>query len=246
MEYYSTIKKAIGPEWTTLLQDEFDKPYFAKLADFVTEEYKKYKIWPKPEDVFAAYRIKPADVKVVIIGQDPYPNKNAHGLAFSSNETKRPVSLRYIFQEIKDDLYADSVETVDSLFPPKLNNLTKWAEQGVMLLNPVLTVREGVSNSHAGKGWEEFTAATIARLVERERPLAIVAWGKYAQNALHRSVQNANPGNYSCVRGFEAGHPAAVAYGKNVFSGNKHFSKINQFLLSYNLTPIEWKLRWLS
>jgi uracil-DNA glycosylase len=236
----------IGPEWTEALKDEFTKPYLAKLMNFVTEEYKHTKIWPEPHNVFAAYRIKPADVKVVIIGQDPYPNKNAHGLSFSSNETRRPVSLHYIFKEIADDLcMKDQGEAVTEkefyaeCFPT--NNLTKWANQGVMLLNAVLTVRENDSNSHIDKGWEEFTTATLTSLLESNNPVVVVSWGKYAQNMTQKAMSACKQ-----IHGkgfFQAGHPAAAAYGKNVFNGCRHFSKINDFLLSNNLTPIEWSLR---
>lgn len=239
------IKESLGTAWTTKLEEEFNKPYFSKLVSFLEEEYKTYRIWPKSSDVFAAYRaVVPSLIKVLIIGQDPYPNAHAHGYSFSSKDTKRPVSLQYIFKEIATDVGLGEFD-FKTAFPN--NDLTPWTKQGVFLLNSVLTVRENQSNSHKNKGWEEFTQATVRKLIEiRSTPpmqttrLVIMLWGRDAQNMFKLATNNLTIPNNILV--LTAGHPAAAAYGKDVFSGNKHFSQAAAFLRESYIMPIRWTL----
>lgn len=223
-------------QWDSILHEEYDKPYFHQLGSFLNEEYARgVNIWPAPENIFKAYELcKPEDVKVVIIGQDPYPNHHAHGLSFSTTQERRPLSLHYIFKEICENYPEYDIE---KNFPT--NNLTCWAKQGVFLLNSVLTVREKHPNSHANKGWEEFTKATLRELVRLEKPIVILLWGKYAEKMYNSATAYGDmfPHGLTLV----SGHPAAAAYGKNLFSGNKHFKLTNNFLESKDLPPIIWK-----
>jgi uracil-DNA glycosylase len=217
-----------------LLPEELKKPSFTELGLFLGKEYKEGKIWPKPENIFRAYELcDPDDVKVVIVGQDPYPNEHAHGLSFSTTQSRRPVSLHYIFKEICSCYPEYEIER-DFL----TNNLTSWARQGVFLLNSVLTVREKESNSHKGKGWEEFTQATIKALFDNKIPKVFILWGKEAQATFANAVPK--PVTYPHQILF-AGHPAAAAYGKDVFSGNRHFYTANEWLKMQNRQPITWK-----
>jgi uracil-DNA glycosylase len=171
----------------------------------------------------------------VIIGQDPYPNAHAHGLSFSTTQQRRPISLNYIFKEICDNYPEYDIQKD---FPT--NNLTNWAKQGVFLLNSVLTVREGEANSHKNKGWEQFTQATIRALVgDRERPKVFLLWGKHAQDMFGKATTEEFVRNRHYV--FQSGHPAAAAYGKNLFSGNKHFLMANNALLDSGQKIISWK-----
>lgn len=197
-------------------------------------EYKERKVHPKPEDIFKAYELcTPDKVKVVIVGQDPYPNEHAHGLSFSTTQTRRPISLHYIFKEICENYPEYSLEND---FPT--NNLTSWARQGVFLLNSVLTVREKEPNSHKGKGWENFTKATIKLLFDDHNPKVFMMWGKEAQTTFAASVPRCTVTNHQILF---AGHPAAAAYGKNVFSGNRHFYTANEWLKMQGRSPIIWK-----
>lgn len=235
---YMGISHQIGPDWTAVLSEEFEKTYFNTLMYFIQQEYTEYKVHPKATDVFAAYRVPPSKVKVLMIGQDPYPNDNAHGLAFSSQKDRRPVSLQYIFKEIYRDL--ELKEDIKTYFPH--NNLSSWVKQGVMLLNSVLTVKENMSNSHKGKGWEQFVKATIRAVIKEGRPIAVVAWGKDAQSTYFDAINDLPLHKLEHVQVFTAGHPATAAYGKDLFSGNKHFSKINNYLSSHQIEPIVWTL----
>lgn len=212
--------------WKSRLSEEFEKEYFIQLIDFVKEEYSTKKIYPSGKNIFYAFEQSPFDnVKVVILGQDPYHGPNqAHGLCFSVNEgVPFPPSLQNIFKEIQDDL---------GIQPPKSGDLTRWAQQGVLLLNATLTVRAREAGSHQNKGWEEFTDAAIKRLAEERENIVFILWGAYAQKKgafidreKHLVLLAAHPSPFSAYKGF---------------FGNKHFSKTNEYLVSKGLTPINW------
>ena len=218
----------IAKSWYNLLKDEFDKPYFKELEKFLSEEYSHYTIYPEEKNIFAALNlVKYEDVKVVIIGQDPYHEpKQAHGLCFSVQDgVQLPPSLQNIYKELNADLKVPIAKTGD---------LTKWARQGVLLLNSVLTVRKGQANSHKNKGWEQFTGAIIDKLNAREKPVVFILWGNNAKGVAH---------NINMHRHFvlTAAHPSPLsAY--NGFFGCKHFSKTNEILRATNQTPIDWDL----
>lgn len=217
--------------WWEQLKGEENKPYWAKLANFIDLEYTSYyKCYPDRENIFEAFKLTAfEEVKVVLIGQDPYVNGHAQGLAFSSLQEKTPFSLRYIFNEIaRDVLRIEGRDDIAKAFPT--NDLSCWAKQGVLLLNPVLTVREGQSNSHADQGWEEFTSRAIQKLWESDRKLIFVAWGAKARLFLNSAIDRSSktiPYDKHII--LTAGHPAAAAYGRDVFSGCGHFSKINEY-----------------
>lgn len=218
----------ITQNWFKLLKEEFNKPYFISLQKFLDEEYKNYTIYPKAENIFNALnKVKYQDVKVVIIGQDPYHEPNqAHGLSFSvEKDVKLPPSLQNIYKEIKSDLDIDI---------SKSGNLTCWAKQGVLLLNTVLTVRKGQANSHQNKGWENFTSKIIELLNEREKPIVFLLWGNSAKKIGEKIT---NPKHLKLL----SAHPSPLsAY--NGFFGCKHFSKANDFLMQNNILPIDWKV----
>ena len=213
--------------WDQLLKDEFNKPYFINLLNFLEKEYQEKTIYPKQEDLFNAFKYtKYEDVKVVILGQDPYHEiGQAHGLAFSVLEgVKFPPSLKNIFKELNNDL---AIET------PKSGNLTKWANEGVLLLNTVLSVEGGKAGSHQNKGWESFTDRIIEVLNEREKPIIYVLWGNFAKSK-KKLISN----NHIIL---EAAHPSPLsAY--HGFFGCKHFSKINEILKNNNQKEIDWNL----
>lgn len=218
-----------SPSWSKVLEEELDKGYFKELESKVGEEYTKSRCYPEEEDIYNAFNLTPfEEVKVVLIGQDPYPNGHAHGLAFSTRSTNRPVSLRYIFAEIaRDVLKISGKEDMQEAFPT--NNLTSWANQGVFLLNPVLTVRSGLSNSHADLGWTQFTKAVVKKLWEKEDSVIFAAWGAVARRFLADAIDTSGKtidSNKNLI--LQSGHPAAAAYGRDVFSGCQHFSKINE------------------
>lgn len=227
----------IGEDWYNFLKDEFEKPYFKELWTFLSTEYKTTTIRPKATEIFNAFKLcRLDDCKVVIIGQDPYPTSQAHGLAFSSLAGSVPASLRYIYKEIDTTLLhtADAAE-FKKLMPN--SNLTPWAKQGVLLLNAVLTVRDGQSNSHKGKGWETFTKEVVRRLILSDKKLVILLWGNDAR-ALHDGANAAND-NQLVLR---TGHPASGTHGKDLFSGCNHFNLTNEYLESNKLKPIVWTL----
>ena len=218
----------IGNKWDEILKDEFQKDYYIKLREFLKEEYKNYTIYPEMHQIFNALKMTSyEDVKVVIIGQDPYHEPNqAHGLCFSVQDgVMFPPSLKNIFQELKNDL---------NIAIPRSGNLTNWAKQGILLLNTVLTVRRGLANSHKGKGWEIFTTRIIELLNEREDPIIFVLWGNDAKK---KQEYITNPNHFILT----AAHPSPLsAY--NGFFGCKHFSKINEILIKNNKKPIDWQL----
>ena len=218
----------IGNKWDQVLSDEYKKEYFNNLIDFIKKEYKEKTIYPKSNDVFNAFRYTDFDnVKVVIIGQDPYHGPNqAEGLSFSvKDEVLKPPSLKNIFKELEDDL---------GIPFPKKNSLKPWAEQGVLLLNAVLTVEEHKPTSHKGKGWEEFTDHVIEIINKKTEPVVFILWGAYARdkkklitNPIHYIIESAHPSPFSAYDGF---------------FGSKPFSKTNAFLKKNNIKEIDWKI----
>lgn len=216
----------IEQSWKALLQEEFDKPYFAELTEFVRAEYKSYRIYPPGSQIFNAFNLCPFDkVKVVIIGQDPYHGPGqAHGLCFSVNDgVPFPPSLRNIFKEINADTGAPI---------PQSGNLTRWATQGVLLLNATLTVREHSAGSHQRRGWETFTDAVIRIISEQKSNVVFILWGAYAQSksalidsSRHLVLRSVHPSPLSAHAGF---------------FGNHHFSLANDYLVRNGLTSIDW------
>ena len=216
----------IEESWKKRLQPEFDKEYFKTLTDFVRTEYQNGTVYPPGKLIFNAFNLCPFDkVKVVIIGQDPYHGPGqAHGLCFSVNDgVAFPPSLVNIFKEIKSDIGTDT---------PSTGNLTRWAEQGVLLLNATLTVRAHQAGSHQRHGWEEFTDAVIKMLSDECEHLVFILWGAYAQKKgavidrnKHLVLTSAHPSPLSAYNGF---------------FGNKHFSRTNAYLIQHGKKPIAW------
>ena len=218
----------ITKNWYNLLEKEFNSEKYIKFSEWLNEEYNTQTIYPKPENVFNALNIVPYDrVKVVIIGQDPYHGVNqAHGLSFSvEKDINIPPSLRNIYKELADDL---------NCYIPNHGNLTKWAKQGVLLLNSVLTVRSGSPNSHKGKGWEQITSRIVELLNDREDPVIFMLWGGNAK-ALGKNI---NSRHYV----LSAMHPSPMSANQGGWFGCKHFSKANDFLVKNNKTPIDWQI----
>lgn len=218
----------IDNSWDLVLKDVFYGTNYLNIREFLKYEYSHYTIFPKASDIFNAFRLTPYEnVKVVIIGQDPYHKiGQAHGLAFSVLDgVSFPPSLKNIFIEIKNEL---------GINIPKSGDLTKWAKQGVLLLNATLTVRQGFANSHANHGWEQFTDEVIKKLNQREDPIIFVLWGNYARK---KKQLITSPKHYI----LEAAHPSPLsAY--NGFFGCGHFKKINELLIKNKKTPIDWSL----
>lgn len=214
--------------WAPLLAEEFEKPYYQQLRSFLKEEYSSRTIYPDKNDIFNALHFTDfEDVKVVILGQDPYHGPGqAHGLSFSVMPgVVLPPSLRNIFKELNGDL---------GCYVPDNGYLKKWADQGVMLLNTVLTVRAGEANSHRGKGWETFTDKTISLLNGRDKPVIFILWGKPAQSKLklideskHKIITSVHPSPLSARRGF---------------FGSKPFSKVNELLREQGEKEIDWQI----
>lgn len=217
---------SIHPSWKTLLKDEFEKPYFEELVDFVKSEYASQTIYPEGKNIFRAFERCPVDqLKVVILGQDPYHGPDqANGLCFSVNDgVKNPPSLQNIFKEISSDL---------SIPIPDSGNLDRWADQGVLLLNATLTVRAKQAGSHQNKGWEQFTDAVVQQILEQKNGIVFMLWGRYAQNKGQYIDREKH-----CV--LEAPHPSPFSAHSGFF-GSKHFSKTNEYLLSTGKSPIDW------
>ncbi len=216
----------IEPSWKEKLRSEFDQPYFQTLSQTIREEYTTKKVYPPAKDVFRAFNLCPFDkVKVVIVGQDPYHGAGqANGLSFAVHEgIKLPPSLKNIFQEIKNDL---------GVTPHDSGDLSRWAEQGVLMLNAVLTVLAGSPASHKGKGWEQFTDAVIRTLNDHKQHVVYMLWGKYAQDkgsVIDRTnnlvLTSAHPSPYSVTN----------------FYGNHHFSRCNVYLQEQGMEPIDWR-----
>ena len=215
-------------DWQDLLQPEFQKEYYQRLRAFLKQEYSTRTIYPDMHDIFNAMHFTPYNgVKVVILGQDPYHGPGqAHGLSFSVKPgISVPPSLQNIFQELANDL---------GLRIPNTGYLKKWTDQGVLLLNAVLTVRAGIANSHRGMGWEYFTDHIIGLLNEREQPVVFMLWGRNARekkalitNSQHLILEAAHPSPFSVYNGF---------------FGCRHFSKANAFLQQYGVDPIDWQI----
>lgn len=213
--------------WDTKLKSEFEKPYFNELSHFLKKERSSYTVFPKHQDVYNALKLTPFEnIKVVIIGQDPYHGPHqAHGLSFSVNEgVKIPPSLNNIFKELKSDIGFNI---------PNNGNLTAWAQQGVLLLNATLTVRSGEPGSHQKKGWEIFTDAIIKLISEEKENCVFLLWGNFAKSKI-------NLINTEKHLVLEAAHPSPLARG--AFFGSKHFSKTNTYLTSKNIPIIDWNL----
>ena len=218
----------ISNDWLDALKPEFSKPYYKKLYEKVCDEYAKYQIFPPKEELFSAFHLTPLnEVKVVILGQDPYHNiGQAHGLCFSVRpDVEIPPSLVNIYKELSDDL---------GLYIPNNGYLEKWAKQGVLLLNTVLTVRAHQANSHQGKGWEKFTDAIIQAVNAQERPVVYMLWGRPAQSKIPMLT---NPKHLI----LKAPHPSPLSAYRGFF-GCKHFSQANAFLEKNGMTPIDWQI----
>lgn len=216
----------IDPQWKALIGAEFEKEYFAELVSFVKQEYATHLIFPAGRNIFRAFeKCKPDDLKVVIIGQDPYHGVGqANGLCFSVNDgVPFPPSLVNIFQEAKADVGAPI---------PTSGNLDRWAEQGVLLLNAVLTVRAHEAASHAGKGWERFTDAVVQAIAQHKQGIVYMLWGNYAQ----RKAAMVDP-QKNCI--LKSVHPSPLSAHRGFF-GCHHFSQANQYLIQTGRTPIVW------
>ena len=216
----------ICKNWYKILKDEFEKPYFKNLLNFLTKEYSTCTVYPSMENIFYALNlVKFEDIKVVIVGQDPYHEPNqAMGMSFSvPSSTKIPPSLANIFKEIERELNIKCLKNGD---------LTRWAKQGVLLLNSVLTVKKGIANSHKSIGWETFTSKIISLINEKKEPVIFVLWGANAK-ALKPLIKS--PQHFVLT----SSHPSPLsAY--NGFFGCGHFSKINSILKQNNKMPIDW------
>ena len=218
----------ITNDWQQPLEVEFKKPYYKDLYKKVLEEYRSRQIFPNPDDIFNAFHLTPLkDVKVVILGQDPYHNDGqAHGLCFSVKpDVEVPPSLVNMYKELQDDLGCRI---------PNNGYLVKWAKQGVLMLNTVLTVRAHQANSHRGIGWEQFTDAVIRAVDAQDRPIVFLLWGRPAQ--MKKSMLH-NPKHLI----LEAPHPSPLSAYRGFF-GCKHFSQTNAFLEKNGLAPIDWQI----
>ncbi len=221
-------KRIFDNDWQEIVGAEFDKPYYQKLRDFLKEEYATHTVYPPMEDIWNAFRYTPYhEVKVVMLGQDPYHGPNqAQGLSFSVKDgVRKPPSLQNMLKELHEDL---------GFGIPKDGSLIKWAKQGVLLLNTVLTVRAHEAHSHKNQGWEQFTDTVIEKLSERQEPIVFVLWGKPAQQkerlidtSRHAIIKSPHPSPLSAHRGF---------------FGSRPYSKINNQLLSWGEEPIDFNL----
>lgn len=219
----------ISNDWLNVIGEEFQKPYYLQLRQFLIKEYNTCRIYPAAEDIFNAFHFTPLkDVKILLIGQDPYHNENqAIGTSFSVPVSQKdiPPSLVNIYQELHDDIGCKI---------PNNGYLKKWADQGVLLLNTVLTVRAHQANSHQGQGWEQFTDAVIQAVNELDRPIVYFLWGRPAQT---KKKMLTNPKHLI----LEAPHPSPLSAYRGFF-GCKHFSKANEFLMANGITPIDWQI----
>ena len=218
----------IGNDWNQILEGEFEKEYYLKLREFLKKEYSSRVIYPSMYDIFNALKATPYhEVKAVILGQDPYHGPGqAHGMCFSVKKgVALPPSLKNIFRELESDM--------GCTVPPH-GCLTQWAEQGVLLLNTVLTVREGQANSHKGQGWEIFTDTVIRHLNRREKPIVFLLWGG---NAKAKSSLITNPQHLILT----AAHPSPLS-ARNGFFGCGHFSRTDEVLLENGMKPIRWQI----
>lgn len=220
--------KSLSPEWNQLLQPEFDKTYYKELQELVNNAYKSHTIYPPAKQVFNALQLCPfQNIKVVIIGQDPYHGPGqAHGLSFSvTNDVRKPPSLQNIFKELVTD--------IPGFVIPESGNLEAWAQQGVLLLNAVLTVQAGLPGSHKNFGWQHFTDAIIKLVSSEKQHVVFLLWGAYA-------IAKSELIDKQKHLVLTAAHPSPLARG--AFFGSKHFSKTNEYLENNGLAPINWKL----
>ncbi|HOH17944.1 MAG TPA: uracil-DNA glycosylase [Bacilli bacterium] len=220
----------ISESWDGKINIEFYQPYFLKLVRFLEREYANYRVFPPKHELFNAFTLTPYEnVKVVILGQDPYHEEGqAHGLCFSvKNNVPFPPSLQNIFRELKNDL---------GISYPKSGDLTKWAQQGVLLLNAVLSVRQGFATSHKDMGWEQFTDFILKLINDKQEPVVYILWGKYAIN---KAALLTNP-HHLIITG---PHPSPLSAYRGFFGG-KYFSKCNQFLASQGIKKIDWNLNY--
>lgn len=216
-------------DWSLALKDEFNKPYYRDLYRFVKEEYSTKVVYPPADDIFNALHLTPLkDVKVLILGQDPYHNEHqAHGLSFSvlPDQKDIPPSLQNIYKELQEDL---------GCYIPNNGYLKKWADQGVLMLNTVLTVRAHEPNSHQGRGWENFTDAIIQAVNQKDEPVVYMLWGRPAQSKIPMLT---NPKHLI----LKAPHPSPLSAYRGFF-GCRHFSRCNEFLSENGLEPIDWQI----
>ena len=218
----------ISPSWKALLSSEFEKPYFQALTAFVKKEYSEHTCYPKGKEIFAAFDQCPVEnLKVVLLGQDPYHGEGqANGLSFSvRGGIAHPPSLVNIFKEIEEDL---------KLPYPESGNLSRWAEQGVLLLNATLTVRANTAGSHQGQGWETFTDAVIKSISDNCQHIVFLLWGGFAKKKMALIDTQKH-----CV--LSSGHPSPLSANRGHWFGNKHFSKTNEYLTSVGKENIDWK-----
>jgi uracil-DNA glycosylase len=221
------MKVKIAESWKNILQQEFDKPYFKELTNFVKEEYTANTCFPEGNKIFEAFNLCAFDdLKVVIIGQDPYHGVGqANGLCFSVNEgMAHPPSLINIFKEINTDL---------NISYPKSGNLQRWAKQGVLLLNATLTVKAHNAGSHQKKGWEQFTDAIISKISEKKENVVFLLWGGYAKKKGIKIDTNKH-----CV--LTSGHPSPLSANRGFWFGNNHFSKTNNYLKQHGFSVVKW------
>ena len=218
----------IGNDWDDIIGGEFEKEYYLKLREYLKTEYSSQRIFPDMYDIFNALKLTPySAVKAVILGQDPYHEPGqAHGLSFSVRDgTALPPSLKNIYKELEDDIGIPAAKSGD---------LTPWAKQGVLLMNAVLTVRQGQANSHKGMGWEIFTDEVIKKLNMRDTPIAFILWGA---NARSKKAYITNP-----IHGiFESAHPSPLSAYSGCF-GSRVFSRVNKFLIENEIPPIDWRV----
>lgn len=222
------VKKIFDNDWQEVLGEEFEKPYYLELRKFLKDEYETTTVYPPMENIWTAFEHTAfEDVKVVILGQDPYHGPNqAHGLSFSVQPgIAHPPSLRNMFKELKEDIGCEK---------PKDGTLTKWADQGVMMLNTVLTVRQGEANSHRNRGWEIFTDSVIQKLSARKEPVIFVLWGKPAQ----KKKELIDLERHAVI---EAPHPSPLSASRGFF-GSKPYSKVNSLLQQRGAEPIDFCL----
>ena len=219
----------IDNDWLPCIQDEFKKPYYKELYRFIRQEYNTRVVYPPADDIFNAFHLTPlSEVKALILGQDPYHGpRQAHGLCFSvlPDQSEIPPSLQNIYQELKEDL---------GCFIPNNGYLEKWARQGVLMLNTVLTVRAHEPGSHQGRGWEQFTDAIIQAVNAEERPVVYLLWARPTQSKIPKRT---NPGHLI----LKAPHPSPLSAFRGFF-GCKHFSQANAFLESHGISPIDWQI----
>ncbi|XRE44304.1 Uracil-DNA glycosylase, family 1 [Tenacibaculum discolor] len=217
----------INDSWKNILQPEFEKPYFENLTEFVKNEYSNHMCYPKGSDIFAAFDFCALDdLKVVILGQDPYHGVGqANGLCFSVHDgITHPPSLINIFKEIEKDV---------NIPYPKSGDLSRWAKQGVLLLNATLTVRAGEAGSHQKQGWEQFTDAVIQKVSEEKKDVVFLLWGGFAKKKAKLIDKNEH-------HILTSGHPSPLSANRGYWFENKHFSKTNDFLQSKGISTIQW------